>query len=80
MPMTDETKKEVEGKMTPQLAAHAEYLLELAKVQADGLAKTLNDLADTMEKCGYPAENSAPVRRFTKQLTDLSASMLGGAK
>lgn len=78
--MTEQERKEVQDKMSPQLAAHAEYLLELAKVQAEGLAKTLNDLADTMEKCGCPAENSVPIRNFTRQLMEVGASILGGAK
>lgn len=78
--MTDETKKGIEDKMTPRLAAHAQYLLELAKVQTEGLAKTLNNLADTMEKCGCPAENSVPIHNFTRQLMEISSSIFGGVK
>lgn len=78
--MTDETKKEVEDKMTPQLAAKAEYLMQLARLQTDGLAKTLTELTETMKACGCETD-STPIHVFCKSLSGMSQSLqMGGAK
>lgn len=78
--MTEQERKEVQDKMTPQLAAKVEYLMQLARVESDGLAKTLTELADTMEACGCNSD-STPMRNFAKSLMDVSQSMLiGGDK
>lgn len=71
---------EVQDKTTPQLVAKLEYLMQLARVQLDGLAKTLTELADTMETCGCNSD-STPMRDFAKTLMNVSQSMLiGGDK
>ena len=78
--MTEQERKEVQDKMTPQLAANVEYLMRLARVESDGLAKTLTELADTMEACGCNSDSTL-TRNFAKSLMDVSQSMLiGGDK
>ena len=77
--MTEQEKKEVQDKMTPQLSAKADYLMQLAGLQSEGLAKTLTELADTMEECGCYSD-STPMRNFTKTLMDASQSLLMGGR
>ena len=78
--MTEQERKEVQDKMTPQLAAKAEYLMQLAKLHSKGLAKTLTELTDTMEACGCDSDSTS-IRKLEKLLMDVSQSMLiGGHK
>lgn len=78
--MTEQELKEVQDKMSPQLAAKAEFLMQLARLQSEGLAKTLTKLTDTMEACGCYSD-SAPIRNFAKLLMNVSQSlMIGGNK
>ena len=78
--MKEQERKEVQDKTSPQLAAKAEYLMQLARMQLDGLAKTLTELTDTMEACGCNSY-STPMRDFAKTLMDVSRSLLiGGSK
>ena len=75
--MTEQERKEVQDKMMPQLVAKAEYLMQLARLQSEGLAKTLTELADTMEACGCDSD-STPMLNFAKLLMDVSQSLLMG--
>ena len=76
--MTEQERKEVQdNKMTPQLAAKAEYLMQLARLQSEGLAKTLTELTDTMEACGCDSD-STPMRNFAKSLMGVSQSLIIG--
>ena len=76
--MTEQDRKEVQNnKMSPQLAAKAEYLMQLVRLQSEGLAKTLTELTDTMEACGCESD-STPMRSFAKSLMDVSQSLLMG--
>ena len=75
--MTEQEKKEVQDKMTPQLAAKVEYLMQLARLQSEGLAKTLTELTDTMEACGCDSD-STPMRNFAKSLMGVSQSLIIG--
>lgn len=75
--MTEQERKEVQDKITPQMAAKAEYLMQLARLQSEGLAKTLTELTDTMEACGCDSD-STPMRNFAKSLMDVSQSLLMG--
>ena len=75
--MKEPEKKEVQDKMTPQMAAMAEYLMQLARLQSEGLAKTLTELADTMGACGCKSD-STPIRTFANALMDVSQSLLMG--
>lgn len=78
--MTEQERKEVQDKMMPQLAAKAEYLMQLARLQSEGLANTLTELADTMEACGFDSD-STPMRNFAKSLMYFSQSLIiGGNK
>ena len=78
--MTEQEKKEVKDKMMPQLVAKAEYLMQLARLQSEGLAKTLTKLADTMEVCGFDSDSTL-MRNFAKSLMDVSQSLIiGGNK
>ena len=78
--MTEQEKKEMQDKMTPQLSAKAEYLMQLARLQSEGLSKTLTELTDTMEACGCDSD-STPMRNFAKSLMDVSQSLIiGGNK
>lgn len=78
--MTEQEWKEVQDKMSPQLAAKGEFLMQLARLQSEGLAKTLTKLADTMEACGCHSD-SAPIRNFSKLLINVSQSLtIGGNK
>lgn len=78
--MTEQERKEVQDKMTPQLAAKTEHLIQLARLQSEGLAKTLTELTDTMEACGCGLD-STPMRNFAKLLTGVSQSLIiGGDK
>ena len=79
-PMTEQERKEVQDKMSPQLVAKAEYLMQLARLQSDGLAKTMTELADTMKACGFRSD-STPMRDLAKTLINVSRSLLiGGSK
>lgn len=78
--MTEQEKKEVHDKMTPQLAAKAEYLMQLARLQSEGLAKTLTELADTMDACCCGSDSN-PIRNIAKILMVISQSLIiGGNK
>lgn len=55
----------------PALVAHIAYSMELAKVQAVALAKTLNELADTMVQCGATEEDEEPLRKISCGLHEL---------
>lgn len=78
--MTEQEKKEVKDKMMPQLVAKAEYLMQLARLQSEGLAKTLTEIADTMEACGFDSDSTL-MRNFAKSLMDVSQSLIiGGNK
>jgi hypothetical protein len=78
--MTEQEKKEVQVKMTTQTVAKVAYLMQLAKMQSEELAKTMTELTDTMEACGCTSD-SAPMRNFAKSLMDISQSLLmGGGK
>lgn len=78
--MTEQEKKEVRDKMTPQLAAKAEYLMQLARLQSEGLAKTLTELADTMDACCCGSDSN-PIRNIAKILMVISQSLIiGGNK
>ena len=73
-------RKEVQDETTPQLVAKVEYLMQLARLQSEELAKTMTELADTMKACGFRSD-STPMRDFAKALMDVSKSMLiGGDK
>ena len=69
----------MQDKMTPELAAKVEYLMQLARLQSEGLANTLTELTDTMEACGCDSD-STPMRNFAKSLTDVSKSLMIGGK
>ena len=75
--MTEQERKEVQDKMSPQLAAKAEYLMQLAKLQSEGLAKALTEPTDTIEACGCESD-STPMRNLAKSLMDVSQSLLMG--
>lgn len=78
--MTKQERKEKQDKMTPQLAAKADYLMQLARLQSEELAKTLTELTDTMESCGCDSD-STPMRNFAKSIKLISESfMIGGGK
>ena len=78
--MTEQERKEVQDKMTPRLAAKTEYLIQLARLQSEGLAKTLTELADTMDACCCGSDSN-PMRNFAKSLMDVSQSLpMGGHK
>ena len=78
--MTEQEKNEVKDKMMPQLVAKAEYLMQLARLQSEGLAKTLTEIADTMEACGFDSDSTL-MRNFAKSLMDVSQSLIiGGNK
>ena len=78
--MTEQEWKEVHDKMSPQLAAKAEYLMQLSRLQSEGLAKTLTELADTMDVCCCGSDSN-PVRNFANLLMDVSQSLIiGGNK
>ena len=78
--MTEQEKKEVQDETTTQLAAKAEYLMQLARFQSEELAKTMTELADTMKACGFRSD-STPMRDFAKTLMNVSRSLLiGGSK
>ena len=78
--MTDPDRKEGQDKMSPQLVAKAEYLMQLARLQSDGLAKTMTELADMMNACGFRSD-STPMRDLAKTLINVSRSLLiGGSK
>ena len=78
--MTEQERKEVQDKMTPLLAAKTEHLIQLARLQSEGLAKTLTELADTMDACCCGSDSN-PVRNFAKLLMGVSQSLIiGGNK
>lgn len=70
----------MQDKMTPQLAAKAEYLMQLARLQSEWLAKTLTELADTMDACCCGSDSN-PIRNIAKILMVISQSLIiGGNK
>ena len=78
--MTEQEWKEVQDKMSPQLAAKAEYLMQLSRLQSEGLAKTLTELADTMDACCCVSDSNQ-MRDFAKFLMDVSQPLIiGGNK
>ena len=78
--MTEQERKEVQDKMSPQLAAKAEYLMQLARLQSKGLANTLIELTDTIEACGCSSD-STPMRNLAKSLMNVSQLLIiGGNK
>ena len=78
--MTEQDKKELHDKMSPQSAVKVECLMQLVKLQSNGLANTLTELADMIDACGHE-HDSTPIREFAKSLMDVSQSMLiGGQK
>ena len=78
--MTEQERKEVQDKMTPRLAAKTEHLIQLARLQSEGLAKTLTELADTMDACCCGSDSN-PMRNFAKSIKQISESiMIGGRK
>ena len=78
--MTEQERKEGQDKMTPRLAAKTEHLIQLTMLQSEGLAKTLTELADTMDACCC-GSGSNPVRNFAKFLMGVSQSLIiGGNK
>ena len=78
--MKEQERKEVQDKMSPQLAAKAEYLMQIAMLHSEVLANTLTELAYTMEACGYKSDTT-PIRSFAKSIKDVSRSlMIGGNK
>ena len=78
--MTEQEKKKMQDKMTPELAAKVEYLMHLARLQSEGLASTLTELTDTIEACGCDLD-STPMRNFAKSIKQISESiMIGGRK
>lgn len=78
--MKEQKRKEVQYKMSPQLAAKSEYLMQLLGLQSEGLAKTLTELTDTMDACGYDSDTT-PMRQLAKSIMSISQSlMIGGGK
>ena len=78
--MTEQERKEVQDKMTPRLAAKTEHLIQLARLQSEGLAKTLTELADTMDACCCGSDSN-PMRDFAELLMDVSQPLIiGGNK
>ena len=78
--MTEQENKKMQNKITPQLVAKAEYLMQLATLHSDVLANTLNELADTMDVCGYESDTT-PIRNFAKSIKHISESItIGGGK
>ena len=79
--MTEQERKEVQdNKMTPRLAEKTEYLIQLARLQSEGLAKTLTELANTMDACCCGSDSN-PMRNFAKLLMGVSQSLIiGGNK
>ena len=78
--MKEQERKEVQDKMSPQLVAKAEYLMQLLRLQSEGLAKTLNELADTMDACSWGSDSN-PMRNFSELLMGVSQSLIiGGNK
>ena len=75
--MTEQERKEVQDKTTPQLVAKVECLMQLVRLHSELLAKTLTELTDTMEACGCDSD-STPMRDFAKLLMDVSQSLLMG--
>ena len=75
--MTEQERKEVQDKMTPRLAAKTEHLIQLARLQSEGLAKTLTELADTMDACCCGSDSNS-MRNLAKSLMDVSQSLLMG--
>ena len=78
--MTEQERKEGQDKMTPRLAAKMEHLIQLAMSQSEGLAKTLTELADTMDACCCGSDSNQ-MRDFAKFLMDVSQPLIiGGNK
>ena len=78
--MTEQERKEVQDKMTPRLAAKTEHLIQRARFQSEGLARTMAELADTMDACCCGSDSN-PMRNFAKLLMGVSQSLIiGGNK
>ena len=60
-----------DGEASTTLVAHIAYSMELAKVQTEALAKTLNELADAMVQCGATEEDEKPLRTISCRLYEL---------
>ena len=78
--MTEQEKKKMQDKMTPQLAAKVEYLMHLVILHSDGLANALTELSDAIEACGCESDLTF-MRDIAKSIKRISESItIGGGK
>ena len=78
--MTEQEKKKMQDKMTPELAAKVEYLMHLVILHSDGLANALTELSGAIEACGYESDLTF-VRDIAKSIKRISESItIGGGK
>lgn len=78
--MTEQEKKKMQDKMTPELVAKVEYLMHLVVLQSDGLANALTELSNAIEACGCESDLTF-MRDIAKSIKRISESiMIGGRK